>query len=230
MEETRPMNLKNLAPMTLVATLVTMSLAPARAQVEYGGSSALVPAARVATFFQNFAAAAIPSAGKATVTKDGKAGVFAAYNPATGKAVALAGIGGSGAFTASASGKSGPCAAISGLAANKAGGGTETFTYYQLNCPSDPVPATAADADALFTQAFGPGSLRGHSLTTFKAGPYGRAIGLYWLGQETISWTNWYGVPVTYQLNVIRAVTLVNGKLCAIYATGSGTSWGAYAK
>lgn len=218
------------ATMTLVAILSTAALSPVNAEVQAGADTAPIPAARMATFFQNFASVAIPSVGKATVTKDGKAGVFGAYNPATGKALALAGVGGAGTFTAKASGKSGPCASVAGVAVTNGGAGSESFNYYQLNCPGEQIPTTTNAANALFEASFGKGSLRGQSLTVLRSGPNGRVLALSSSTFETINWHTWSGVKATTKLGVVRSIALIDGKLCAIYSSGSGTLWGKYAK
>lgn len=220
----------NITKLTLAALIATVSFTPARAEVQAGAATATIPAGRVETYFENFAAVTIPSIGKASVQKDAKVGVFAAYNPATGRAVVLSGIGGAGTFQASKSGKSGPCLTVSASAANTQGAVSESFAYYQLNCPGEKIPTTTGAANALFTEAFGPLSLRGQSLSVLTSGPNGQVLAYYTLRQESATWTNWWGTKVTSQINVMRSIALVNGKLSAIYAAGRGKGWGEYAK
>lgn len=220
----------NITKLALAALFATMSLTPALAETQTAGATSTIPAARVANYFENFASTIIPSSGTASVGKDGKSGIFAAYNPATGRSVVLAGVGGSGTYKASKSGKSGPCLAVSGFAATNDGAGLGSLAYYQLDCPNEKIPVSAGEANALFTAAFGPLALRGQNLSQVKSGPYGHVAAWYTVRTESASWTNWWGVKVSSQINVMRSIALVNGKLCAIYTAGHGKAWGEYAK
>lgn len=226
------MYVKTIARIGIASLVALCAAASSYAQVQASGGTGVVPAAKVAQFFQNYAVVAIPSELTATVTKDGRYGAYGAYNPATGQAVLVAGIGGSGTFATKASGRGGPCATVGGYGIDATlSGGSSSFVYYQANATTeDAVPATTADADALFRKFYGANSLPdGQSLTNLRAGPNGKAAALYWKGSQTLNWTLPSGKKAAWKITVLKGLALVNGKLGAIYAAGSGTLWGRFA-
>lgn len=215
----------------LYVLFLAASVATSTAQATVKGVGGVIPAAKVAGFLTSFAAV-IPSQGTATVTKDATWVAITAYNPTTGKAVALAGVGGSGSYRATVSGASGPCFSMGGAMMNASlDAGAGSVTYYQLNAAGDPIPGDANGANALFVKLFGPGSLNsGESLSKVKISPNGANGAFYWTTSAPVTYTTLAGSKRTTTVTVIKAIALVNGQLAAVYALGTGALWGKYSK
>lgn len=223
----------NLKTLGLSICLAATVVIPGMAQTTTAQTGGVLSAAQLKTHFEKFAVTWIPVAITATVPKDGAWAAFAAWDPSTGQAIGIAGYGGAGTLTVNHNGQSGSCFSIGGVGGNlNVGAKSGSISYFQVAAAAgDAVPTDVNQANALYIKLFGAAALpAGQSLSTLKVGPYGKAGAFYFKASTSQSYTTANGKKGKATVGLVKAIALVNGKLSAIWASGSGSVWGKYSK
>jgi hypothetical protein len=190
-------------------------------------------------YIQKYAEAVIPSTLTATVANPGKFGAFAVYNPATGKTVAVGGIGGTGTIqvTGAQVGGSGRAVAVGGVLVdlNTYDAGAGTINYYQVNCTQVEgaqcvFPVDATVAGGVYNEIFGTGALKEGETLTAKTGPKGSVYAYCYSGSVPKTWTAPNGKTISGTLFVIKAIVKLKDKVAAIHVSGAGGVWTAFSQ
>jgi hypothetical protein len=196
-------------------------------------STGTIPAANVKTYLESLAKVAIPAT-VSVVGKAAKTATYQVYNPSTQQFYYISGAGVATSFSGQGSTPaSGSVVTIGGYLTSQTSwaAGTGTLAYYQLNDPqATSLPSDPAGADAKFRELFGNGALRsGESLATPVRNKKTSKI-LAWCFRVslpaafTIIDSKGQVVLVQGVLSMTKTVTVLNGKVVAIFSCGAGAA------